>query len=68
MLSIVLQQVQRSKGVITSGVPLVFWLVLLLSEVLPLYTHAVSTVGLWKGHKHMNRCCAIAISNIKIFL
>ncbi|KAL4216369.1 hypothetical protein ACF0H5_024096 [Mactra antiquata] len=36
-----LQHIQRRKGIKTSGVPFVFWVLILVSEILPLYTHAM---------------------------
>ncbi|XP_053373937.1 ATP-binding cassette sub-family C member 3-like [Mercenaria mercenaria] len=39
LLSIVLQQFQRLKGIKTSGVPLAFWAILVASEIPTLYTN-----------------------------
>lgn len=39
VLTVILQQIQRHKGVKTSGVPLCFWLILAGCEILPLYAH-----------------------------
>ncbi|KAL4216728.1 hypothetical protein ACF0H5_024451 [Mactra antiquata] len=41
--TIILQQLQRYRGVKTSAIPFIFWFVLLFTEAVTLYSHAVQT-------------------------
>ncbi|XP_052786369.1 multidrug resistance-associated protein 1-like isoform X1 [Mya arenaria] len=44
LFAIAVQQIQRVKGVKTSAVPFTFWLVLLVCEVIPVYSHSQTKI------------------------
>ena len=50
VLTVILQQIQRQRGVKTSGVPFCFWMFMAFCEAIPLYSHIsrqVSTICLF---------------------